>query len=77
MDARKANAVARVPALAWWCAGCLLVVAYGVALLWTEGRSAIYDLIVMVVGFALVIAAVGSMASVLVIRWRRRMGAAV
>ena len=76
-DARTAKPVARVPALAWWCVGCLLVVAYGVALLWTEGRSATMDLLVMVAGFALVIAAVGSLASVLAIRWRRRVGAAV
>jgi hypothetical protein len=71
IDAARVRPFAHLPAVAWWCAGCLLVSGYGVASLWTAGRSSSVDLYVMAAGLALVIAAVGALAIAAVLRWRR------
>lgn len=72
VDSCKMCPFAHLPAVVWWCAGCLVVLAYSAAAQWAGGRSSTSDLYVMAAGFALAIAAIGFLVAAAVIRWRRR-----
>jgi len=67
-DSRKAGAFARVPGTAWWCAGLLLVAGYGVAALWSGGRSASIEAAALAVGVVLALASVVTLAVVAYMR---------
>ena len=71
-DVRRRAAVAHVPAVAWWCAGCAVVSAYGVAALWTGGRPAVPESSVIALGLGLAVAGVGSLVIAAILRWLRR-----
>ena len=71
-DVRRSAAVAHLPAVVWWCAGCAVVSAYGVAALWAGGRSAALESSSIALGLGLAVAGGGSLVVAAIVRWRHR-----
>jgi hypothetical protein len=74
-DARGARPIAGVPAVAWWCAGCLIVAACGVVGLWADGQSPWSNTGTMplyVAGYALAIGGAGALVAAVALRVLRR-----
>jgi hypothetical protein len=74
VDATRADAFARVPAVAWWFVGCLAASAYGAASVWAGMLSPVYALVSVEIGYALAIAGVGSLVAAAVLRVLGRTG---
>jgi hypothetical protein len=68
VDATRADAFARVPAIAWWSVGCLAASAFGAASVWASALSPTYGLQSLEIGYALAIAGVGSLVVAVAVR---------
>jgi hypothetical protein len=70
LDATRADRLGGVPAVVWWCLGCLGTTAYGTALLWVGGRSAAIEHLVVALGLGLAVAAGCTLVAMAVLRRR-------